>query len=44
VARPGPHVLKFWPVDPGVVVQRLVVDSGSLKPTLLGPPESPKAP
>lgn len=44
VARPGPHVLKFWSVDPGIVLQRLVVDTGTLKPTLLGPPESPKAP
>ncbi|WP_229498899.1 glycosyl hydrolase 115 family protein [Pseudoduganella ginsengisoli] len=44
VARPGAHVLKFWSIDPGVVLQRLVVDTGSLKPTLLGPPESPKAP
>ncbi len=44
VARPGAHVLKFWSVDPGIVVQRLVVDTGSLKPTLLGPAESPKAP
>jgi hypothetical protein len=44
VARPGPHVLKFWSVDPGLVLQRLVVDTGSLAPTLLGPQESPKAP
>lgn len=43
VARPGLHVLKFWSVDPGLVLQRLVVDTGSLKPTLLGPQESPKA-
>jgi len=44
VTRPGPHVLKFWSVDPGLVLQRLVVDTGSLAATLLGPQESAKAP
>jgi hypothetical protein len=43
LARAGAHVLKFWSVDPGVVLQRLVVDAGGWQPTLLGPLESPKA-
>jgi hypothetical protein len=40
VAAPGWHVVKVWMVDPGVVLQRVVVDAGGLKPSFLGPPES----
>jgi hypothetical protein len=40
IDKPGKHVVKFWRVDPGVVLQKMVIDMGGLRSSYLGPPES----
>ena len=43
IANAGYHTLKIWAVDPGVVLERVVVSHGALRPSYLGPPESFRA-
>ena len=36
----GAHNLKIYMVDAGVVLDKIVIDTGGLKPSYLGPPET----
>ena len=40
ISQPGKHTVKYWMIDPGIVLQKLVVDFGNLKPSYLGPQET----
>jgi hypothetical protein len=40
IENPGEHTLKFWMVDPGLVLQKIVVETREIPPSYLGPPES----
>jgi hypothetical protein len=40
LAAGGRHVLKFWMVDPGVVLQKIVIEAHDVAPSYLAPPES----
>jgi len=40
VVGAGEHVMNVWLVEPGVVVQRIVVDLGGVRGSYLGPGEN----
>ncbi len=40
ISTPGKHVIKYWMVNSGVVLQKIVADFGGLKRSYLGPPET----
>ncbi|MBW4888502.1 glycosyl hydrolase 115 family protein [Mucilaginibacter sp. HMF5004] len=39
ITRAGKHTIKYWMVDPAVVLQKIVINTGGLKPSYLGPGE-----
>lgn len=40
ISMVGKHTLRFRALDPGIVLQKILVDTGGLKPSWLGAPES----
>ncbi|MFH1198183.1 MAG: glycosyl hydrolase family 8 [bacterium] len=40
INKPGEHILKYWFVDPGIVLEKIVLETGEVKPSYLGPPQS----
>ncbi|MCE3252605.1 MAG: glycosyl hydrolase, partial [Cellvibrio sp.] len=42
IDKPGVHRLRIYSLDPGVVLQKILIDTGGLLPSYLGPKESEK--
>lgn len=40
ILKAGRHILRFRVLDPGIVLQKILIDTGGLKATYLGAPES----
>ena len=40
ISQPGKHSLKLWVIDPGVVLQRIMINCGGLKSSYTGPDET----
>jgi hypothetical protein len=38
INKPGVHTLKVWMVDPGVVLEKLIIYQDDLRPSYFGPP------
>ncbi|KAE8444151.1 hypothetical protein EG329_000839 [Mollisiaceae sp. DMI_Dod_QoI] len=43
LSKTGKHTLKIWFVEPGVVLQKIMIDLGGIRYSYLGPPESFRA-
>jgi hypothetical protein len=40
ISSKGRHVIKYWPLNSAIVLQKLVIDLGGLPPSYLGPAET----
>jgi hypothetical protein len=40
ISQPGKHTLRFRVLEPGIVLEKILIDTGGLKPSYLGAPES----
>ncbi len=40
ISQPGKHTLRFRVLEPGVVLEKILIDTGGLEPSYLGAPES----
>ena len=40
IDKAGEHILKFYMVNPGVVLQKIVIETREIPSSYLGPPES----
>jgi hypothetical protein len=43
ISSPGYHILKIWMIDPGVVLEKIIIDTGGVRPSYLGPHESKRS-
>ena len=40
ISQPGKHMLRFRVLEPGIVLEKILINTGVLQPTYLGAPES----
>ena len=40
LSEAGAHTLNLWVMEPGLIIEKIVVDLGGVRSSYLGPPES----